>query len=95
MTQDEKAPVRLKVRVTPKSSRESVTSGGDGVLHVRVNAPPAEGQANRAVVAALAKALRIPKSNISIVSGETSRSKTVEIRGISRNEIQERLPPAG
>ncbi|MEJ5297675.1 MAG: DUF167 domain-containing protein [Armatimonadota bacterium] len=95
MTRDEAAPVRLTVRVTPRSSRESVAPGADGTVHVRVNAPPAEGQANRAVVEALARALRVPKSNISIVSGETSRTKTVEIRGISRNEIQERLPPAG
>ncbi len=95
MTRDETAPVRLTVRVTPRSSRESVALGADGTVHVRVSAPPAEGQANRAVVEALARAMRIPKSNISIVSGETSRTKTVEIRGISRNEIQERLPPAG
>ncbi len=87
--------VRLQAKVTPRSSQVSVHRGPDGVLLVRVTAPPAEGQANRAVVEALAKSLGVPKSSIRIVSGESSRLKTVEIRGISRNEIEDRLAAAG
>jgi uncharacterized protein YggU (UPF0235/DUF167 family) len=58
---------------------------------VRVNAPPVDGAANDAVIAALAEALDVPRRDIRIAAGATSRNKSLEIAGLSREEIARRL----
>ncbi len=78
--------MRLKLRVTPNAGRDVIEgferlSDGTEVLRLRVAAVPDRGKANAAVVALLAKALHVPKSSITVVSGETARLKTVEIVG--------------
>lgn len=78
--------VRLTVRVTPKGGRDSVDgemvdADGRAMLKLRVAAPPSDGQANKAMIALLTKALGAPKSAIAITSGETGRVKRVEIAG--------------
>ena len=50
-------------------------------LSVHVASPPVEGAANTALIKVLSKTLRVPKSAISIVSGETSRNKRLSIAG--------------
>ena len=74
------------MRVTPNAGRDVIEgferlSDGTEVLRLRVAAVPDRGKANAAVVALLAKALQVPKSAITVVSGETARLKTVEIVG--------------
>lgn len=78
--------MRLKLRVTPNAGRDVIEgferlADGTEVLRLRVAAVPDRGKANAAVVALLAKALHVPKSAITLVSGETARLKTVEIAG--------------
>lgn len=78
--------VRLAVRLTPRASRtglDGIVTGADGrlVLQVRVAAPPVEGAANKALVAYLAAALRLRKSEIRIASGETARQKLLVVTG--------------
>ena len=51
------------------------------VLRVRVSAVPDKGKANAAVVALIAKALGVPKSAVSVTSGETGRLKTLAVAG--------------
>ena len=71
---------RVKVRVQPKASRsEMCGTGPDGMLRVRVTAPPADGEANREVIRLLAEAFGVPKSAVVIVAGEKKREKIVEI----------------
>ncbi|MEX2374535.1 MAG: DUF167 domain-containing protein [Dehalococcoidia bacterium] len=72
---------RITVRLTPRASRDEIVGERDGVLLVRVTAPPVDGAANDALVRILAKALRVSRGSISIVSGATSRTKVVEIDG--------------
>ncbi len=74
------------VRVTPKSSRDEVTglfTAADGALSlaVKVTAPPDKGKANKAVIETIAKAVGLPKSTFSLVSGETERHKTLLVTG--------------
>ena len=86
--------VRLSVRVQPRASRDEVLDvGADGALRVRVCAPPVEGAANERLVALIAKRLRVPKSNVVVVAGGTSRNKVVEVRGAGENaeEVLRRL----
>lgn len=58
-----------------------VRDDGSAVLRVRVSAVPDKGKANAAVVVMIAKALGVPKSSVSVVSGETSRLKTLDVAG--------------
>lgn len=74
----------LGVRVTPRSSKPGIGEwktdpGGRPFLELRVAAAPADGAANEEVIKLLAKALGVPKSSVSIVSGETSRLKRLEL----------------
>jgi uncharacterized protein (TIGR00251 family) len=84
----------LKVRVTPRSSRNKVC-WEDGSVQVWVHAAPADGEANKAVCELLAEALKVPKSTISIIRGETSREKTVDIPSLSLEQIQLKLNTVG
>jgi len=85
--------MRLPVRVTPKGGRDGVDGwaldpAGRPYLKVRVSAAPADGQANAALTAFLAKALGRPKSAVRIVSGETTRLKIIEIEGLDEQAIE-------
>ena len=78
--------VVLRVRVTPKASRDAIgpvvaDGQGNAVLKIAVTAAPEHGKANRAVARLLAKAWRLPKTSIEVVHGETSRAKTIRIVG--------------
>lgn len=77
--------LRLRVHVTPRAGAERVGAVvGDGRtarLRLAVTAPPREGEANAAVVALLARALRLPKSAFTVVAGASGREKTVAIAG--------------
>lgn len=72
--------IRVPVRVKPGASRARVGGRfGDDQLIVAVSAPPVDGAANDAVVAAVAKAVGVRPRHVSIVTGHTSRSKIVAI----------------
>lgn len=81
----------LFLKVSPRAARDGIDgpepvpdtgpSPASHRLKVRVRAVPDKGAANTAVIALLAKALRLPKSDVSIVSGTTDRSKTVQLAG--------------
>jgi hypothetical protein len=78
--------LRLTVRLTPKSGSDRIDgteldADGEAQLKVRVSAVPEDGKANKALVALLARTLRLPKSAITILSGETSRKKILRIDG--------------
>ena len=61
------------------------------MLHLRVTAPPEGGKANAAVVALVAKSLRVPPSGVSIVKGLASRDKVLRVNFLTPDEIKERL----
>ncbi len=73
--------MRIRARVKPGAREERVSREPDGSLLVSVTARAQEGKANEAVVKAVAKALRVPKSSVRIVSGLSSRTKTLEVPG--------------
>jgi uncharacterized protein len=73
------APALLCVRVTPRGGADAVVGWEGDALRVRVAAAPADGEANRAVIALLAKRFGVSKSEIEIVRGDTSREKWVRV----------------
>jgi uncharacterized protein (TIGR00251 family) len=87
------ASTRLRVKVQARARRNEVTAFQDGVLRIKVTAPPVEGKANEAVVALLAERLRVPKSSIRIVAGERAPLKTLEVTGLDAAAVAERLRP--
>lgn len=81
-------PVRLRVRVSPRSGGEGVVAASDGVPVVRVTAAPVDGKANAAVCRVVAKELGLPKSAVRVVSGESARVKTLEIEGATPEAVE-------
>ena len=82
--------MELDIRVQPRASRNAIEVDGDRMI-VRVTATPEGGKANEAVVALLAKHLRVPKSNVRIVRGHKSRAKRISIEGNSLKDTLSRL----
>ncbi len=82
---------RITVRLTPRASREEIAGIRENVWHVRVTAPPVDGAANAALVRLLVKRLGVGRSALSIVSGETARTKIIEITGLAEAEVRSRL----
>ncbi|HEX6081500.1 MAG TPA: DUF167 domain-containing protein [Methylomirabilota bacterium] len=81
----------LRVRVQPRASRNEVVGWQDDALRVRVTAPPADGLANRAVTDLLARALRLPASQIALVRGAASRDKLFRVARLSPSDVRLRL----
>jgi uncharacterized protein (TIGR00251 family) len=77
--------LQLRLRVTPKASRDAVegleTTAEGPAVKVRVRAVPSDGEANAAVEKLVAKWLGVPKSSVTLVAGGKSRVKSVEIAG--------------
>lgn len=77
----------IEVRVTPRSSREKMEVCVDGTFKIWVTTPPVEGEANESVSQLIAKTLGISKSRVELVKGSKGRSKTFQILGMNRDEL--------
>jgi hypothetical protein len=86
---------RISVRLTPRAGRDEIAGWQDGVLRVRVTAPPVEGKANAALERLLAGALGVPKSRVRVAGGERSRDKTIVVERLSEAEVAHRLGKPG
>ena len=71
--------MKLSIKVQPRSSKEVVEKLADGSYKVFVHAPPADGEANKAVIEVLAKHFKIAKSSVKIITGDTNKNKIIEI----------------
>ena len=80
--------VRFKVRVQPRASRNEIVGVIDGALRIRLRAPPVDGAANEALVAFLAERLAVKRRGVRIATGESSRTKTIEVEGISASDVE-------
>ena len=81
----------IDVRVQPKSSKNGIVGEYNGALKISVTSPPEGGKANGAVIKLLSKLLRIPKSDIEIISGPTLRNKRLKILGIGPEDVENLL----
>lgn len=91
LSQTKTGRLRLAVKVKPKSAPQGIVGRRDEVLLIRLTAPAVDGQANFALVAYLAKILRIKKTEVLLVNGEKSRTKLLELSGLSLEQARERL----
>ncbi|MGK0238050.1 MAG: hypothetical protein ACI92G_001514 [Candidatus Pelagisphaera sp.] len=81
----------LSVKVTPNASRNQIVSWEDDILKIRIQSPPLDGKANKALIAFLSKQTRLSKSRIAIQRGETGRQKWIAFNGIDRTALLQRL----
>ncbi|MBA4370438.1 MAG: hypothetical protein C0418_02530 [Coriobacteriaceae bacterium] len=80
--------VRIAVHVTPKAGRDEIAGWHGSELAVRVTGAPEAGKANTAVRELVALALRVPKSTVRVVRGETSRHKMLEADGTTAEDVR-------
>jgi uncharacterized protein len=90
-TQERDLAVIFFVRVQPRASKDEIAGEMGGALKVRLRAPAVEDRANEALVEFLAQLLKRPKSAVRILGGERSRTKRIEITGVTRQQILDLL----
>ena len=83
--------VRLPILVQPRASRDEIVGIQDGRLKIRLTTPPVEDRANAALIALLAKRLKVAKSAIKIAAGHKSRRKEVVVEGVKIAGIERLL----
>jgi uncharacterized protein len=81
---------RFHVHVQPRASKNEIVGKHGDALKVRLTAPPVDSAANDALIALLAEALGVARRDVQIVAGATSRTKLVEVAGVS-SELVEQL----
>ena len=81
----------IDVKVVPRAANDEIVGWLQGALKVRVQAPPEDGRANRALEALLAEALRLKKNAVTVVGGRSSARKRVAIAGLTRAEVVSRF----
>ena len=86
--------VVLRVHVQPGTGRSAFVGKHGDALKIRVAAPPVEGRANAALLALLAHDLGLKEDRVSLLSGDSSRSKRVRITGIDPDEVERLLEEA-
>jgi uncharacterized protein (TIGR00251 family) len=79
------------VKVHPRARKNAITGELGDALKLSLTAPPVEGRASQACIEFLANLLNLPRSSITIASGQTSRSKVIRVTGLSADEVQRRL----
>jgi uncharacterized protein len=77
----------IEVRVIPRAAKDEIAGWTDGVLRVRVKAPPVDGKANQALLDLLARRLGLSSSRIEIVGGATARTKRIRLVDVTRDEV--------
>jgi uncharacterized protein (TIGR00251 family) len=87
------AGVSFSVRVQPRARRSEITGEWEGALRVRLTAPPVDDRANDELRRLLAVSLNVPLAAVRIAHGERSRSKRIEIRGVTAAQVR-RLAPS-
>ena len=83
----------LRVFVQPRASRNQFCGIHEGELKLRLTSPPVDGAANECCREFLAKQLKVPKSAVSLISGDSSRHKRLRISGVTTQQIEQLIPP--
>jgi uncharacterized protein len=83
--------VRFAVRVHPRAKKNAITGEVGDSLKVSLTTPPVEGRANEACIEFFAKLLKVPRSSVTIASGQTSRNKVIRVTGLSGEELRKRI----
>jgi uncharacterized protein len=83
--------VEIDVRVAPRAGKSEIDGQRNGMLLVRIAAPPVENAANEALIELLARTLSVPRRSVQLVRGKHSRSKIILVAGVSADFVRDRL----
>ena len=81
----------LEIRVIPRAGKSGFAGLRDGAVVVKLAAAPVDGAANDELVSLIARTLRVPKRDVTIVSGERSRTKRVRVAHVDAARVMELL----
>jgi len=83
--------VTFAVKVHPRAKKNAITGELGDALKVSLTAPPIDGKANQACIEFFAKLLKVPRSSVTIASGQSSRQKVIRVIGLSAEEVRKRV----
>ena len=79
--------ITFTVRIVPRASTSEIVGDHEGALRIRIAAPPVEGAANRELIRLLAKQLKVPQNAVEIISGASSKSKIIRLKGVTATAL--------
>lgn len=93
MTQirDEGPAATFTIKVHPRARKNAITGKIGDVFKVSLTAPPADRKANHACIQLLANLLKVPRSSVTITSGQTNRTKVIRVVGVTAEQVRIRL----
>ena len=86
-----KAGVFFGVKVHPRAKKNAITGELGDAVKLSLTTPPIEGRANEACIEFFAKLLKVPRSSVTIASGQTSRNKVICVAGVTVQYVRDRL----
>ena len=88
---DTSSGATFAVKVQPRAKKNAITGEFGDALKLALTAPPLEGRANEACIEFFANLLEVPRSSVTIASGQTSRRKVIRVAGLTAHELRKRL----
>ena len=85
------AGISFAVKIHPRAKKNAITGEIGDAVKLALTAPPVEGRANQACIEFFANLLKLPRSSVTIASGESNRRKVIRVTGLSADELQRRL----
>jgi uncharacterized protein (TIGR00251 family) len=89
--QESRPSFTLEIRAVPNAPKSAVAGWHGTALRIRLKAPALEGRANAELIEFLARALGVPRRDLALIVGEKSRTKTVRVAGLDRENALRRL----
>ena len=90
LTNDD-AGICFAVKVHPRAKKNAITGQVGDAIKLSLTAPAIEGRANEACIEFFAKLLKVPRSSVTIASGQTGRNKIIRVAGLSAEELRKRI----
>jgi uncharacterized protein (TIGR00251 family) len=85
---DSNGGVTFTVKVHARAKKNAITGEAGDAFKLSLTSPPVDGKANTACIEFFAKLLKVPRSSVTIASGQTSRQKVIRVRGLSVEEME-------
>jgi uncharacterized protein len=89
--QESRNGVTFSIKVHPRAKKNAITGKLGDALKLSLTTPPIDSRANEACVEFFAKLLKVPRSSVTIASGQASRNKVIHVAGLAAQQVRDRL----